>query len=267
MISLYLAVARSSFRRYATYRSATLAGIFTNSAFGVIITYTYLALWNARGHLGGYTSTQAVTYVWLGQSLMVTTAIFGGGFADELIARIRSGDIAIDLYRPVNLQLWWFASDLGRAIYHFLTRGVAPALIGGLLFRLAVPAHWYVVVEFVVAVVLGVAVSFGLRFLVVLSGFWLMDSRGLEQLAGVLGMFLSGMLLPLTLFPAAAGQVARLLPWSAMLQVPADVFLGTTRAGGAPGELGFSACWALALFLVGALLTRVATRHVVVQGG
>ncbi|MBV9255191.1 MAG: ABC transporter permease, partial [Actinobacteria bacterium] len=33
---LYWEVARRGFRRYATYRAATVAGVFTNSVFGLI---------------------------------------------------------------------------------------------------------------------------------------------------------------------------------------------------------------------------------------
>ena len=59
-----------SFRRYATYRVATAAGVFTNTVFGLILVYTYIALWDQRPHLGGYDQAQAVTYVWLGQALL-----------------------------------------------------------------------------------------------------------------------------------------------------------------------------------------------------
>ncbi len=31
-------------------------------------------------HLGGYDLHQAVTYVWLGQALLMTIALLGGGF-------------------------------------------------------------------------------------------------------------------------------------------------------------------------------------------
>jgi ABC-2 type transport system permease protein len=76
---LYATVAAGGFRRYATYRAATAAGVFTNTVFGMILVYTYLALWDERPHLGGYDQAQAVTYVWLGQCLYSTLAIQGGG--------------------------------------------------------------------------------------------------------------------------------------------------------------------------------------------
>ena len=93
---LYLAVAAGGFRRYATYRVATAAGVFTNTVFGVILVYTYLALWDQKPHLGGYDQAQAVTYVWLGQCLYATLAIQGGGAEKDLMDRIRTGEIAVD---------------------------------------------------------------------------------------------------------------------------------------------------------------------------
>ncbi|MBO0882769.1 MAG: ABC-2 family transporter protein, partial [Mycobacterium sp.] len=142
---VYAAVAWRSFRRYSTYRAATYAGIFTNTIFGFIMAFTYIALWNARPGLGGYDRSQAITYVFVGQALLATCSLFGGGFGDEFADRVRNGDIAIDLYRPVDLQGWWLASDLGRAGFHFLARGIAPLLIGAVVFRLHLgldPVTW-----------------------------------------------------------------------------------------------------------------------------
>ena len=65
--ALHLAIATRAFRRYSTYTGATLAGIFTNSVFGIIYSYAYLALWSQRPDAGGYDATDAVTYVWIGR--------------------------------------------------------------------------------------------------------------------------------------------------------------------------------------------------------
>lgn len=266
-IRLYAAVALSGFRRFATYRVATAAGVFTNTVFGFILAYTYVALWDARPGLGGYDQSQALTYVWIGQALLMTTAMMGGGFQDELIERIRTGDVAIDLYRPADLQLWWLATDLGRAAFHLLGRGVVPLLIGSLAFELTLPAGPLTWLLFLVSVALGVVVSFALRYLVVLSAFWLLDGAGVSQIAGLASMFFSGALLPLTLFPGWLGELARALPWAALQQIPADVFLGRHTGTGLLRVFAFQAGWALALLAAGRALQSVATRKVVVQGG
>ncbi|MFB7308031.1 ABC transporter permease [Streptomyces sp. NPDC056192] len=264
---LYAVVAAGGFRRYATYRIATAAGVFTNTVFGFILAYTYMALWDERPQLGGYDMSQALTYVWLGQALLATCAMMGGGFEDELMERIRTGDVAIDLYRPIDLQMWWLAGDLGRAAYQLMARGIVPMVLGSLAFPLALPRSPGIWLAFLVSVTLGVVVSFAVRYLVALSAFWLMDGAGASQIAFLAGLFFSGMLLPLTLFPGLLGEVARALPWSALLQVPADVFLGKHTGWGLVEAFAFQGGWALALLLAGRLVQSVATRRVVVQGG
>lgn len=264
---LYATVLANGFRRYATYRTATAAGVFTNTVFGLILAYTYIALWHERPHLGGYGEAQALTYVWLGQGLHSVLAAMGGGFEDELIERIRTGDIVTDLYRPADLQGWWLASDAGRALFQLLGRGVVPMVVGALLFDLALPAEAARWPEFLLAVVLGCVVSFAIRYLVALSAFWLLDGAGVAQVAWLAGLFFSGMLLPLNVFPGTLGEVARVLPWSAMLQIPADVFLGRHSGTDLLATYAFQAAWAAALLALGRLLQAAATRRVVVQGG
>jgi ABC-2 type transport system permease protein len=264
---LWVAVAVRAFRRYATYTAATLAGIFTNSVFGVIISFTYIAVWTQNPGAGGYDVTDAVTYAWLGQAMIMTVAVWGGGATDDLAARIRTGDVALDLYRPVGLLGWWLATDLGRAAYHLLTRGVAPTLVGAVLFDLRYPAGPATWLLFAVATVLAVVVSFGIRMLVTASAFWLLDDTGVKQLQVVVAMFLSGLTVPLVLFPGWTRDLAMALPWAAFLQVPADIWLGRRSGGEALWGLAFQAAWAVALLSVCQVVLHRARRKVVVQGG
>jgi ABC-2 type transport system permease protein len=264
---LYVAVATRAFRRYSTYTAATLAGIFTNSVFGVIYSFAYLALWAENSDAGGYDSGDAVTYVWLGQALLMTVALWGGGTTDDLAERIRTGDVAIDLYRPVGLLGWYLAGDLGRATYHLLTRGVAPTFIGILLFHIQMPDGPTAALAFLASLPLAVTVSFALRFLVATTAFWVLDASGARVLMGAMAIFFSGMALPLVLFPGWLGTLARVLPFSAIIQVPNDLWLGQHPGAEALQALGFQAAWALALLGCCGLALRAATRKVVLQGG
>ncbi|WP_318210197.1 MULTISPECIES: ABC transporter permease [unclassified Streptomyces] len=264
---LYATVAAGGFRRHATYRVATAAGVFTNTVFGFILSYTYIALWDERPQLGGYSMDDALAYVWIGQALITVCGMMGGGFEDELIERIRTGDIAVDLYRPADLQIWWFSANLGRSAYQLLGRGIAPMAAGWLAFRFTLPAGPGSWLAFMVAVALGSTVGFAIWYLVAMSAFWLMDGQGVVQVAWLGGLFFSGMLLPLNVFPGALGEVARVLPWASLLQVPADVYLGTYEGWELAGAYAFQGGWALVLLGAGRAVQAAATRKVVVQGG
>lgn len=267
-VALWSAIGSRSFRRYSTYRIATAAGIFTNVIFGVITSYAYIALWSHRPHLGGYDVTDALTYTWLGQAMIMPVAIWGGGFQEDFTERIRTGNIAIDLYRPTGMIPWWLVSDLGRATFHFLSRATPMIVAGALLFHLRYPGSPTRWLAFAVAAYLAVLVSFGVRFLVSLTAFWLMDSRGAEAFAAILGMFFSGMILPLVVFPAWARDVLLQLPWASLLQTPADIWLGKTGGWlGTVSALAEQLGWAAVLLVAAYGVLRVASRRIVVQGG
>lgn len=116
----YLELARSEFDRYSTYRMAILAGVFTNSVFGFIrVSVLIAAVIAAGGALAGYSVREASTYVWLGQAFLAPVMMYGW---TEIADRVKSGEIAVDLARPVDLQLSWWARDLGRAAFSLPTR-------------------------------------------------------------------------------------------------------------------------------------------------
>ncbi|MEV7969819.1 ABC-2 family transporter protein [Sphaerisporangium sp. NPDC088356] len=221
-----------------------------------------IALWQARPGLAGYDVTDAVTFCFLTQAFIGPMEVFGGGL--QLAQRVRTGDIALDLVRPASLQMWTLADDLGRATFLFFVRSIPPAIVGALLFGIHLPGNPVTWAAFLVSMVLGVIVSFGLRYLVALSSCWVVDERGLQSLSLVMATFFSGMILPLVLFPGWLGTLAQALPWAAMVQVPADVYLGKRDLLGA---LAFQAVWAAVVLGAGALATRSARHKVVIQGG
>ncbi|MEU0094258.1 ABC-2 family transporter protein [Kribbella sp. NPDC006257] len=265
-MGVYWAIAVRSFRRFSTYRIATVSGAFTNTVFGFIFCGVYLTLWHTSPGLGGYDVSDALTFVWLQQGLLAPIGIFGATTTMELGERVRTGEIAVDLYRPTHLMIWWLSVDAGRAWFQLLTRGGAPLLVGALVFDLNFPSSAIQWLAVFVTLAFGILVSFGVRYLVALSGFWITDSRGLEGLAMVLSLFFSGTILPLVVFPGWIGEVARATPWAATLQVPIDVWLDR-NPGGITSALLFQLFWIVVLFLVGRLVTVLATRKVVIAGG
>lgn len=162
---------RAGFLRYATYRQAVFAGLVTNTVFGFLRTAIVLTVFAGSARVAGYDPASAVTFVWVGQGLLAVAMIFGEG---ELAGRVRTGQVGTDLLRPVDLQAALLAEDVGRAGFAMLTRFTVPMLIGGLAFTLALPTSPVRWLSFAVGVLLAVLVSFGLRFLINLTAFWLL---------------------------------------------------------------------------------------------
>ncbi len=260
---LYLEVARRTFRRIATYRGATVAGVFTNTVFGFLLAYVLLAVYRERSDVGGFDAVDAVTYTFVTQGLLMVLGMFSD---TEIADRITTGDVIVDLQRPYDNQAWWAAVNYGKAAYYAIFRGVPPFVVGALAFDLRLPSAAHVP-AFVVSAVLGIGVAFGWRYLIQLTAFWLLDVRGANQLAWLTAQFLSGAFVPIVFFPGWLETAARALPFTAMLTLPVEVWLGRYAGTELLGMFAIQVAWAAALVLAGRWVLALAMRRVVVQGG
>lgn len=244
---------------------AILAGVFTQSVFGFIrVSVLFAAIAVAGGELEGYDQQQASTYVWLGQALLAPLALFGWS---ELADRIKNGDIAVDLARPVDMQLAWWAADFGRALFQLLTRGLAPLVIGAITVGIALPGSWTAYPLGVISIVLGVSLSFLLRFGVNLVAFWTIDIRGFIGLYFVVIAPFSGLYVPVHLFPDWLKTIAYATPFPSLLQFPVDVLSGRVLGVNALVVVAMQAGWFVLLVVVTRWLMARAAQKLVVQGG
>lgn len=100
---LFVALSRAGFRRFATYRQATVAAAATNSMFGFLRGYVLLAATaGAGGTAAGHDKRQLALFVRLGQGLIGVVGFWGW---TDLADRIRTGEVVVDLDEPFAGQL------------------------------------------------------------------------------------------------------------------------------------------------------------------
>ena len=263
VIGSYLRITLAGFHRYSTYRQAVLAGTATNIVFGLIKVGILSGVFLARGgaSIGGYDLTTTITYVWLGQGLLGVVDFWS---SDDLSERIRTGDVVVDLSRPWDLQAALLCTDLGRAGYSAVARFIPQLLLGAVFFPFRWPTDPLVAPAFLASTLLAVLVSFHVRFLLGLTTFWLLDSRGVRSLYGVLSGTLAGLEIPLSFFPDWARALLACTPFPAMLQDPINVFV---QDGSVPATLGRQLLWVVLLAAAARLVLARAMHKVVVQGG
>jgi viologen exporter family transport system permease protein len=262
-LATFGALTGAGFRRWSTYRQATVAGAFTNTVFGFLHCSVMLAVADAAGgSAGGYAGPQLVTYVWIAQGLLAVVQLWGW---TELADRVRTGDVQSDLLRPLHPVLSYLAADLGRAAYGLVTRFVVPVVVGALCFDMYAPHRLASYPAFAASLLLAVLVSFGIRYLVNLTAFWLLDIRGVDTLWLLCSGVLTGLYFPLGFLPGWAQTLLWVgTPFPAILQAPIDVII---ERGNTLATLGDQLAWAVVVLAVAALVQRSAERRLVVQGG
>ncbi len=258
----YFAVARHSFRRQSTYRAAAAAGIFTNSIFGIVNAAILLAAFRERTNINGIIAAEAVTMTFFAQAMLMVIRAFGW---NDISDRVRTGEIATDLQRPLDVSGYWGSVFLGQSSFALLFRGFPPFIVGLLVFDMIVPTNPVVWMTTTATIVGATIVASRWWFLISLGSFWLSgDTRGIIQLGSTVQLLGSGAIIPLQFFPGAIGSVLRASPFAVMSQLPAEVFLERQSA---LGVLAAQAVWALALHGLGLVGWRLCARKLVIDGG
>lgn len=265
-LGAYAAIARAGFRRYATYRQAMVAAIFTNTVFGFLRGAVLGAVAGASGGLvAGYDPAQLATFVWVGQGLIGVVLLWA---PTDMAERIRTGDIVADLLRPIDPVWQALATDVGRAGFAALTRFVAPVVVGALAFSLHVPRRLATYPLFALSVVLATVVCFGCRYLVNAAAYWLLDARGpllaWTLLSGVLG----GLYFPVWFLPHEAALVlVAATPFPSVIQLPLDVLTERGSALEQTACVAVQAIWAAVMLGLARAVQARGEHKLVVQGG
>lgn len=264
MLRFYFEVARTAYRRQLIYRWANLAGLLTNSFWGVILSSILIALYHLRPTVNGYNLRDTLSYTWFMQGVTMVGLTFGW---TDLMLTIRTGEVITDLSKPCDFFLYWFSRELGRSVYYLIFRALPTYLVGLLLYGLEIGGGWSTWPVFLVCLALGVMSSIVFRILLNMMAFWLLEVRGVIGFGICVALFFAGSYLPVAFFPAWLTLLATWLPFNGMQNAPAQIFLGKLNGSALLTTLASQLGWLLVLIVVVRLLTFVATRRVVVQGG
>lgn len=261
---IFWEIARRSFQRHLTYRTAALAGLATNFFFGLLRMAILVALYGQREQVSEVTVQGAITYMALTQALIGYLSVFSWY---DLMRTVHSGEVAADLLKPMNLYSFWLAQDFGRALVNLLLRGVTLMVIYALILDLSYPESFTQWIGLLMVMVLALLVSFSWRFLVNLASFWTPNALGIGRFFFVLSWFFSGLLMPLRYFPDWVVRLAYLTPFPYMLNTILDVYVGALQGPEIIQAINFQMIWILVLVGMGNLVLQAGIRRLVILGG
>jgi ABC-2 type transport system permease protein len=188
----------------------------------------------------------------------------------ELMDKIRTGSIAYDLCRPLNLYGFYYVRIMAQKMTGSLLRAVPMLLFAFLLpegWGLMLPASAAGLIWSLAGLLLGLLCVSALENITMGFTMRTLDSRGMQALLNLLMMILAGNILPLTLFPDSWQRVITLLPYAQLLDAPIRLYTGQTAASEAPRILLIQAAWILVLAGIGLLFWRVNQKRLEIQGG
>ena len=225
-MSTFAAFFRAALQQQLTYRVANWAGLFTNTFFLFFRAYVLMAMYTHRDAIGGMDVHEAVAYASITQAILMVVPQWG---AVGVGAQVHSGQIAVELLRPVDFFGMYMARRLGVSAYYVGMR-MLPVLAIGAAAGLLVAPDPVAALGFACSLVLGAWIANTLLFLVELSSFWLESERGVRYLVLGASILPSGLVLPLPFFPEPLQTLFRLTPFPYTMSLPAELWLGLNPA-------------------------------------
>ena len=260
----YLAILSSRFRILIQYRAAALAGIGTQLFFGVVRMMIFDAFYRSSSALQPMTREQVITYIWLGQAMLLLTMLAAD---TDVAAMIRTGNVAYEMTRPIDLYSLWFTRALSGRAAPLLMRAIPIFLFAGLFFGLRGPASVAAGVMFVVSLLGGLLLAASMTALLTISLLWTISGEGISRLAPAPIFFFSGIAIPLPLFPGWLQSFIAVLPIRGLIDTPLRIYLDHLAGADAVAALAHQYIWVLVLILAGRAILARGLRNLVVQGG
>ncbi len=243
------ACARASTKRVWVYR----VEVFTSAALLLIQVVLLFVVWRTvygeSGAVRGIAKQQAVSYAVL--AVCIQTAIMPWDFSG-LERRVRTGQVGIDMTRPIGLIPQVFAQNFGTFVAKL------PIMVLGILWAIALGA---------LSLPPSSRMFVAMNLLVSMACFWSLEIGGYMMLYRLGSGLLSGALIPLWFMPSWLAGTLNWLPFRAQMFTPLSIYFGQVDEATAWTSIAVQALWIATAVGLLLLVWAKAKRKVVILGG
>jgi ABC-2 type transport system permease protein len=260
----YFAILASRFQTLLQYRAAAAAGVGTQLFFGLVRVMVFDSFYRSSSGPHPMTPDQVTTYIWLGQGLLLLGML---DIDKDVAAMIRSGGVAYEMLRPVDLYNFWFARAVSGRAAPLALRALPIFLIAGLFLHLQGPPSANAAALFTLSIFGGLLLAASMVTLMTISLLWTISGDGIHRLAAPLIFFFSGIVIPLPMLPDWMQFFIAVLPFRGLLDTPFRLYMGVLTGTPAVLALLHQVVWLVALVAIGRAVLSRGLRRLVVQGG
>lgn len=264
----YWALFRARSRTLLQYRAAAAAGFATQVVFGLVSLCILRAFYRYAGASQPMTLSQAASYIWLGQALLGMQP--GWSMDSETANAVRSGAVAYDLTRPLDMYAHWYVRALALRIAPTLLKSVPMFLFASLLLPEGYALVWPPLpslLAWMAALAGALALSCSITLLMQATLFWTVAGDGVARILPSIILLLSGMVIPLPLFPDWAQPFLRIQPFYGLSGAVSMLFCQILPAREAGQVIALQWGWTAAFVLGGRWLMGRGLRRLNVAGG
>ncbi len=263
-VRVYREFARVGFVNTLAYRLRYYTGIATYFIYVSVYYFIWKAIYTQSPDIEGFDFHQMLTYVALG---WILRSFYYNNIDQDLAQQVMEGKLAMDLIKPVNVQMMYVAQAQGESLFRIAMLTAPTAVVLMLVYPVRRPPSTVHFLAFLASAVLSFFLVAGINFAVGTFAIRLKSILGLLRAKYFLLELFSGLLLPISFFPEAFQKVLQFLPFQYISYVPLLLYLGKINGAGIFRALGLQLFWVAAMLAVGDALWRWSSRKITIQGG
>jgi ABC-2 type transport system permease protein len=260
-----LEFSRIGFINVLAFRLRYYTGIVTYLINVTVYYFIWKALYATDPNFAtGFTFAEMVTYVSVG---WVIRSVYFNNIDQNIAQEVMEGKIALSLLKPVSIQAMQMGRALGEACFRLVMLTLPAGVVIALVFPVQGPASAAHFAFFLLSLVASILLTGALNFIVGTFAIRMKSILGLLRAKYFVFELLSGLLVPMTMFPAEARKVLACLPFQHVAYTPLLIYLGKLNGPEMYQALAVQYAWVVALALFGAWFWDVMVRHVTIHGG
>lgn len=263
-MSKYLAMMRMRFLTMLAYRMEYYTGIVIYTINIGAYYFLWKAIYGDKIEIGLVDFVQMTTYVAIG---WMARAFYFNNIDREIATDIQEGKVATELIRPYNYIFMKTAQAFGEGIFRFFCFALPGFILVSLLFPIQMPTDPFLWLIFFVSLFFSFTIFTQINLFVGLSTFFFYNNQGFMHAKRIVIDLLSGLLIPIYLFPTWLQTGFEFLPFQSISYVPSMIFSGGFDADMIMLSIVKQVIWTLVMMIPIAWLWRLAKKSVVVQGG
>lgn len=243
----YLPIFEISLAQEFAYRANFIMWRVRNVIQILIIYFLWDSVYsNPNTVLFGYDRAKMMTYVF---GVLILRSIVTAARSTDVSGEISRGDLINYLLKPVNFFKYWLSRDLASKFLNLIF-SLAEGLILYLVLRpeIYIPENLSIFVLFIVSVILAIILYFLLLMCFSTLTFWVVEQAwGLTFLLIVFTDLLGGIVFPIDILPVAIQKVLYALPFSYLIFMPLQIYLGKFSIAVSMQAVAISFMWIMFL--------------------
>ncbi len=261
----YFEYARIGFVNILAFRLRYYTGIVTYLINVTVYYFIWKALYAADPEFArGFSFPEMVTYVAVG---WIIRTVYFNNIDQNIATDVQNGSIEMNFLKPASAQVMYLGRAVGEASFRLFLLTTPAAVVIALLFPVQPPASVLNGAIFLVALAGSVLLTGALNFIVGALAIRMKSILGLLRAKFYVQELLSGLLVPLTMFPPVLAEAMNWLPFKHIAYTPLLIYLGKLEGSELATALATQWLWAAALMAFGAWFWNVMARKLTVQGG